>query len=68
MIYILHSENLHIYFKMQNATLKYFLKQLLKHVNKSLHDFNNTNLVTKVKIEHFHSHNKTVVDFNFGRH
>ena len=38
------------------------------------HDFNNKNLVTKVKAEKFHSqlkshtYNKTIIEFNFGRH
>ena len=30
--------------------------------------FNNINLVTKVKVENFHSYNKTVIGFNFGSH
>ena len=54
----------------QNAKyyIKIVLKQLLKLVRKTIveFDFNNTNLVTKLKVEK--SYNKTVIGFNFGRH
>ena len=62
MINILHSNNLCIRFMMQIRTTLNILKTAFKLCEKVLmllHDFKNTNPVTKVKVEHFHSKMKS---------
>ena len=62
MLYDLVREN-YIHFKMQNTTHYDILKTVARIVRKTLveHYFNNTNLVTKVKVETFHSQLKSQI-------
>ena len=54
---------------MHNTMLN-ILKRVAKTCEKvlRLNMTNNTNLVTKEKVENFHSQLKAVIDFNLGRH